>query len=672
MSTMPPRGQAQEAILTKITAEPAVGAVANRGIDFGVDVNARDYLRVILRHSRLMAAVFLAVLVGSVVYALVATPVWQSTVTVKLPDTKQGFGASDQLKDLMMLSTSDPVETYMEVARSFNVAERAAEASGLTASAQFASAKDVTAAAEMLLTGDKVRVNNVKMSNVLSFVIQVQDPQLSVRLANAWAKSFIDTNLEFNRTGASSRRTFIEGQLAEIKVTLTEGEEALKRLSQRQGTLHSEGASAGMRDNPILALQTKVQDLLIERSDLSSRYGPDYPRVKEVEAEYKGAVAELNRQMGAMPANDMEYARLAREVKANETIYNLLLEKLQEARISENVDDSGIVVVDVARPAHSPVWPKKGRILGLGLLLGLLLSVFVGWSFERWLDEVGGEDELAKLCGLPVLAMVPDWRVEVSETSKLKASDMQKALSQPAGRFDPSSLIINPQLKHSYYNEAYKVLRTSLAFSQVDRSLKSFSILSANEKEGKTLTNANLALALAAAGKKVLLVDADLRRPSVHKLFSLNVGKDQGLPLLLSRQSAGLNMHLHPGPVPNLWLLPCGVIAPNPSELLGSSALKKALVEMTRRFDHVIFDAPPVLPVTDGVVLAAHLDGVALLARFERTRRVEYRRALAHLASVNAFLVGSILNGVDMRKYSYAYGYRDRYYTYQKKQATRK
>jgi len=93
---------------------------------------------------------------------------------------------------------------------------------------------------------------------------------------------------------------------------------------------------------------------------------------------------------------------------------------------------------------------------------------------------------------------------------------------------------------------------------------------------------------------------------------------------------------------------------------------------MTRRFDHVIFDAPPVLPVTDGVVLAAHLDGVALLARFERTRRVEYRRALAHLASVNAFLVGSILNGVDMRKYSYAYGYRDRYYTYQKKQATRK
>jgi tyrosine-protein kinase Etk/Wzc len=634
--------------------------------DAGLDL--REFLRVVLKHWTLMLGVLCAVLLVAGLYVLTATPVWQATVTVKLPEADKG---SDPLKELMALNgSSDPVETYMEVARSFNVAMRAARAVSLTSAEQFSEYKDITEAAEVLLKKELVTVTNVKMSNILVFHVQVQDPQLAVNLANAWAQAFIDTNLDFQRIGATSRRNFIDAQLAEVKVDLTNGEEALRRLSQRQGTLHSSvGVATGSsgETNPLAALQTKVEDLQIERSDLASRYGPEYPRVKEVEAEYKEARDSLDRQMNKLPVNEMEYTRQAREVKADETIYNLLLEKGQEARISENVDDSGIVVVDVARAPHLPVAPQKARIMLLSLLAGILLSLGAAWSLERWLDEVGGETEMAELSGLPVLAMVPDWKAEIRGTLAEKGLTQLQSVSATEQRHDPASLIHSAHLKHTYFNEAFRVLRTNLEFSSVDRELKSFSILSANAWEGKTLLNANLALALAATGKKVLLVDADLRKPRVHSLFKVGVRKDQGLPLLLSGQSKNLDKYLFRGPVPGLWLLPCGVLVPNPSELLGSVALSMALTAMKKRFDHVVFDASPILPVTDGVVLSTRLDGVAVMARFEQTRRVELKRALEYLAAVKAPVLGTILNAVDMRKYSYAYGYGSRYYSYHDK-----
>jgi tyrosine-protein kinase Etk/Wzc len=628
-------------------------------------LDPREVLRITLKRWRLMAALLAGSLLIALAYVLVATPVWQATVTVKLPDSNKG---SNPLEELAALSSSaDPVVTYTQIAQSFNVALRAAQASDLTSYAQFASARDLTAAAESLLKMKLVTVSNVKMSDILAFDVRVQDPVLAVRLANAWAQAFIDANLDFERIGAASRRNFIDTQLAAVKLELSEGEVALERLSQRQEMLHPDGASAASRDNPIVSLQTRLQDLLIERSDLASRYSPDYPRVKEVDAEYKGAVAELNREMEKLPASDMDYTRMEREVKADETIYNLLLQKDQEARIEENVDDSGIVIVDAARPSGRPVAPPKAKILALGLVLGVLLGSGAAWGLERWRDEVGGEAEMVKLSGLPVLAMISDWRAELRGSGEPLPEPEGPASRRDEPRHDPASLITRPQLKHTYYNESYRVLRTNLSYIGVDHALKSFAVVSPNAREGKTLTNANLALALAATGKKVLLVDADLRKPSVHKLFDLPVGKDQGLPQLLSGRSGGLDAHLHKGPVPGLWILPCGVVAPNPSELLGSEALAAALAAMKLRFDHVVFDVSPILPVTDGVVLAARLDGVLVLARFEQTRRVELRRALEYLAAVKAPVVGTILNAVDMRKYSYAYGYGSRYYSYHEK-----
>ncbi|MGH7442462.1 MAG: polysaccharide biosynthesis tyrosine autokinase, partial [bacterium] len=381
--------------------------------------------------------------------------------------------------------------------------------------------------------------------------------------------------------------------------------------------------------------------------------------LKAMNAEYQAAMAEQSK----LPENEMDYTRLERDVKAYEAVYNFLIDKDQEARIDENSNDSGIVVVDAAFPPDHPVAPQRTRVMILSLLGGLLLSIGAGYSLDRWQDEVGGEADLARLSGLPVLALISDWRKEgtLVDSKKTKNPAGIKAILED----DSSGLGFKPWLKHSYFNESFRSLRTNLAFSGVDRKIRSFSVLSANASEGKSLVNANLALALAASGGKVLLVDADLRKSKVHKMFGLAVRKDQGLPLLLSGQVPDLDAHLYAGPVPGLWLLPCGVLAPNPSELLGSESFVAALELMKARFDHVVFDAAPILPVTDGVILASRMDGVAVLALSEKTRRAELSRALHSLATVQASVVGMILNGVDMRKYAYTYGYRSRYYSYQ-------
>ncbi|MGH7441546.1 MAG: GumC family protein, partial [bacterium] len=210
------------------------GALNNPERPEDQDFDFRNFLRIVLKHHKLMAGVFAAVVGLALAYCLTAKRTWEGTVSVKLPDATSDSGGAALQAIMSLSSASDPIQTYMEIAQSYNVGMRAARAVDLTASAQFASAKSLYAAVGGLLKG-AVTVTNTKDSNILVFHVEVQDPNLAARLANAWAQAFIAANLDFERTGASSRRAFIETQMAQVKDNLTKGEEALKRLAQRQG-----------------------------------------------------------------------------------------------------------------------------------------------------------------------------------------------------------------------------------------------------------------------------------------------------------------------------------------------------------------------------------------------------------------------------------------------------
>lgn len=203
--------------------------------------------------------------------------------------------------------------------------------------------------------------------------------------------------------------------------------------------------------------------------------------------------------------------------------------------------------------------------------------------------------------------------------------------------------ISNPR---SPISEAYRSLRTNLEFSSLDRPLKTMVVTSAGPEEGKSTTLANLAVTLAQAEKKVILVDCDLRRPSQHEIFE--VGNSLGLTSMVVDEEAFRNPPLQETPVPNLKLLPSGPLPPNPSELLGSRRMEEIIATLRERADLVLFDAPPIIAVTDAAVLASKVDGVLLVIRAGTTKRDHAQRAKALLEKVNARLVGAVLNNMRM------------------------
>jgi len=203
--------------------------------------------------------------------------------------------------------------------------------------------------------------------------------------------------------------------------------------------------------------------------------------------------------------------------------------------------------------------------------------------------------------------------------------------------------ISNPR---SPISEAYRTLRTNLEFSSLDKPLKTMVVTSAGPEEGKSTTLANLAVTLAQAEKKVILVDCDLRRPSQHEIFG--VGNGVGLTSMVVDEEAFKNPPLQETPVPNLKLLPSGPLPPNPSELLGSRRMEEIIATLREKADLVLFDAPPIIAVTDAAVLASKVDGVLLVISAGTTKRDHAQRAKALLEKVNARLVGAVLNNVRM------------------------
>jgi len=205
------------------------------------------------------------------------------------------------------------------------------------------------------------------------------------------------------------------------------------------------------------------------------------------------------------------------------------------------------------------------------------------------------------------------------------------------------SLITVPH-PHSPVSEAYRILRTNLEFSSLDKPVRTMVVTSAGPDEGKSTTLANLAVTIAQGGKKVILADCDLRRPRLHEIFGLD--NDAGLTTMVVDDEALENPPLRETGVPNLWLLPSGPLPPNPSELLGSRRMEEIIAVLTQRADMVLFDAPPVIAVIDAVVLGSKVDGVLLVINAGGTKRDHAQRAKAQLEKVNVRVIGAVLNNV--------------------------
>jgi succinoglycan biosynthesis transport protein ExoP len=434
------------------------------------------------------------------------------------------------------------------------------------------------------------------------------------------------------------------------------------------------------------SLRGKQADLKIQVADLNTQFGPSYPKLaqlnnqlkeidSQIEAEMRkiaskvrgqyvtalgrenmlhDALEKQKQEANKLNESAIEYNMLKRDADTNRALYEGILEKLKEASVSAGLKSNNFRIVDSARPPSYPIEPNIPRNLGFALMLGLTTGVGLAFLKEGLDNTIRTTEQAHVISGLPSLGMIP-----LGSKSAREGPNAKRLVIASSKEAVELVTQVRPQ---SQMAESYRALRTSLLLSNLGAPPKVIMVTSALPQEGKTTTSINTAVVLAQKGVRVLLIDADLRRPSIHK--TLGMGPRSGLSNVLTGSTTIDQAITRTSILPNLFILPAGTPPPNPAELLASSNMRDILEQVRKDYDHIVVDTPPSLSVTDAVVLSQRADAVVLVIRSGQTTKQSLRRARDLLAQVNAKVVGVLLNAVDLSSPDYYY-----YYEYQGKYA---
>jgi len=399
-----------------------------------------------------------------------------------------------------------------------------------------------------------------------------------------------------------------------------------------------------------------VKDPLAYSQDLLGNILSLEIEIQSLAAKADGLQRIVNRysaKMNQLPDKSLRLARLERSTKVGENIFLMLKEKYEESRIKEAGQTGNVRIIDKAIPPESPIKPKKRLNIILGALLGLVLGGGMALMLESLDTSVRSIEDVEAL-GLSVLGHVPKIKNPEKHRQRTKSSDSPL---DPEVRKVASTLLMHFAPK-SPVSESYRTLRTNIQFSNLDHTPQTILITSPGPGEGKSTTVANLAVTFSQMGTKTLLIDADFRRPILHSLFGIE--KEPGITNYLAGK-IHLEGVIRKTPVENLDLVTCGVIPPNPSELLASQRMKEFIAELKNRYQMILFDTPPVIVVTDAMVLGVLLDGVVLVASSGQTSQAGLDRAKTILENVNAKVMGAVLNKIEAK---HSYGSYHYYYYY--------
>jgi len=430
-------------------------------------------------------------------------------------------------------------------------------------------------------------------------------------------------------------------KLDELKVELGDKHPQVKAAERRIKTLET-------RLSLVKGTQTKVDDTTVRSAMRVAeiRLADLRRRTTSAEIEYN----KLRDQVLAQNTKWAEYEVTQHELKRSTNALETLVNKIKDVRIAEDFDAIRVTVVDPVTASTVPVEPKVVQILIIWSIGGLAIGMGLAYLLSIMDHTVRDPEEFQKLTGATLLGMVP------------LITNRRGAEPSVVGRW----VALHPRSTEA---EAYRTVRTAVHFGQRTRDARCLLFTSPSQGDGKSVTCANLAASMALNGLKVLLVDADLRRPSQHKIHGLS--NDVGLTNALV-DDRPFDELVHTSTIPNLDLVSSGPIPPNPAELLSSVEFDKFLAEARKRYDRVLIDAPPTLPVTDPTVLAGRVDGTILVVNSDHSRRNEVRDAARILTSVGGSVVGLIVNMVDSRSgyYNQYYYNRNRYYRANEEQNT--
>jgi len=499
-------------------------------------------------------------------------------------------------------------------------------------------------------------------------------------------KSLNDFRRDKGIISLDDKENIVVDRLADLNRRLTEAEadrigfEAQARLIKSR---QYDSLPAVIGNGLIQSLRGQIVQLEAEHAKLSEQYLPGYPRLAQVKAQLEESRARLGQQIKnvveginsayqaaagkerelkaqmdkqksatfALKDASVEYSILAREANTNKSLYDSVLERFKQINIMAGIPPANVSILDRAEIPRQPSKPNKRLNLMLGALLGLMGGLGLALILEHLNNTLRTPEEVERYLGLPNLVVVPDFFSLPKNASKWKIPFSARSAPLDSKLCVPSKSPVTTNLRFTLITEAYRKLRTSILYSRPGEPPKTILFTSSTAGEGKTISVANTAIMFAQLGYNCLVIDADLRRPSCHR--ALRVSNDRGLTDFLVGQEALANV-IKPTPIANLSVLNCGAVAPNPTELIASKKMRDALDNLKERFDFVLVDSPPVMPVSDAIVLSTMVDGVVYVVRGQETPKNTVKAAISQLKNDHqAKILGVLLNRVDVRAAEY-------------------
>ncbi len=554
---------------------------------------------------------------------------------------------------------------------------------------------------------------NPKQTNIIKLSYKDTDPELARDVVNNLVQSYLEQTISFKAEEANRTVQFLEQQLEKVKQDLELAERNLEAFKRTTGVMQldtevqaligklseTEKERAGVtiqkkqaefsleslkhatsknepyspvvfRQDPLIAgIAGKLADLEIQKQALLNDYTATHPLVKSLqdqinelqhkigmtydtsfrnlvkqEKDYTRQLGIYEAKMRRLPSTERELARLTRLFKVNADIYTFLLQKREETNIAKASTISNIDIVDPAVTPEDPIKPKVPLYLILGFLSAVISGIFVAFIKDYLDNTIKDADMVKRELNLPILALIPH----------IPAADVGMDNEKHA------SLITHYEPKSSI-SEAFRSLRTSIHFSSISKKRQVMMVTSSLPYEGKSTIIGNLAIILSQTGAKVLLLDCDLRRPSMHKLYGNK--KSPGLTELLAGDT-NMDAIIHNTEIPGLDFISAGTTPPNPAELLGSDKMRELLKTFRDRYDVILLDAPPVLSVTDALLLSSMTDMVFMVLELGRVPIKAAVHTKEILQNVGAPLAGVVLNDKSkegLQRYGY---YGEKYYRY--------
>jgi len=676
-------------------------------------INLRHYWHVILERRWLVVAAFCCVFALCLIYLFKATRIYQATARMQIDRESDNVL---NIKDAFAVDgrEQDYLQTQYKNLQSRTLIESVAKKLNLTADPRYAPQLDPVKA-----LSDDIVISPIRLSRLVDVKVQHTDPRQAAAIANTLVDTFIQQNLDQKMSKSLEALRWLNTEAAALErqveaadsalqtyrvekkmVSLVESENiVLQALKQAQADLdktRGEAASAqkvteevermlkeGLSIDavPQVARDPLIQDLrksLSEKdallANLLKRYKDKYPeviRIREEIASLKDSILRESEKVRQAIRAEAELARakeismqaelkkkeqesfelsqlriqydvLNRKAEQSKLLYNIVLGRMKETDLTSKDKAQNMRVVDPAVAPRKPAKPRVVLTLFLGVVGGLGAAIGLAFFVNYLDDSIKSQDDVETYLRLPFLGYIPNIK-----TNSVLERDLQAHL--------------HPQ---SNAAEGFRTLRAAISLSPRSDKYRVLVVTSTIPAEGKSLVASNLSIVSAQTGLKTLLVDTDLRRPSVHKAFRLQ--SPVGLSSYLTEKVNRVDEFIHATEVPHLDVVCCGAVPSSPSELAGSKRMMQFLQEVRNRYDRVVLDCPPVSAVSDPLVVASMSDGVVFVTKFNKIRRDHARKTIQRIQDSGIHILGVVLNDIDFEGkdsyyYSYYY-YQNRYY----------